>query len=147
MLNSRGNCKGSQGDWEGALADYQESSRVMRVMRNLSGAVYADGNAALAEVQLGRPDARKHLEAVARRAAGSTDMRLALAALDYSEGRVEDAERRLEFSCRAINSGEIIPGGPVVDGCGQYRDSVWVRTVRRWPPKLADMLEKFLALR
>ena len=101
----------------------------------------------ITEIKVLRRDARKHLEAVARRAAGSTDMRLALAALDYHEGRVEEAERRLEFSCRAINSGEIIPGGPVVDGCGQYRDKEWVRTVRRWPPVLADMLEKFLALR
>ena len=147
VLNSRGNCKGSLGDWEGALADYQQSSSVMRQMRNLSGAVYADGNAALAEVQLGRPEARKHLEAVARRAAGSTDMRLALASLDYAEGNVEEAERQYEFACRAINSGEIIPGGPVVDGCGQYRDAEWVRVVRRWPPVLAGMLERFLALR
>ena len=32
-------------------------------------------------------------------------------------------------------------------GDGLYRDQTWLRTIRRWPPRMADRLDAFLALR
>lgn len=147
VLNSRGNARASQGDWAGALQDFRASSRVFRESKNLSGSVYAESNAALVEAQLRLPEAMKDLEAVARRAAGSIDMRVALAALRWADGDPAGAERDWEWACSHINSGQIVPGGPLLDGCALYRDDVWVRTVRRWPPLVADKLLDFLALR
>ncbi len=147
VLNSRGNCRAALGDWTGALEDYRASSRVFREVKNLSGSIYAESNAALVEAQLRLPDAEKHVEAVARRAAGSIDMRAALAALRWSAGDPEGAETLWAWACTNINSGQVNPGGPVLDGCALYRDDNWVRTVRRWPPRMAGLLSDFLALR
>ena len=74
----------SLGRWEEALRDYNEATDMFQVMRNLSGAIYARSNAALTLAELGRDEeAIKEMEAVSRRAAGSIDMRAALAAMHW----------------------------------------------------------------
>ena len=47
VLNSRGNAYASLARWEDALADYDEAASVFQKSRNLSGAIYAQSNAAL----------------------------------------------------------------------------------------------------
>ena len=148
LLNGRGNARAALGDYEGALLDFQAASAVFQEIKNLSGTVYADSNAALMEAQLGRDElATKHMEAVARRAAGSIDMRAALAAQRWAVGDEVGAERDWNWACTNINSGILRPGGPALDGCALYRDDTWVRTIRRWPPRMAQRLADFLALR
>lgn len=148
LLNSRGNAHAALGDYEAALADFQAASGVFQKIKNLSGTVYADSNAALMEAQLGRDEvATKHMETVARRAAGSIDMRAALAAQRWAAGDQVGAETAWNWACEKINSGILRPGGESLDGCGLYRDQTWLRTIRRWPPRMADRLDAFLALR
>ena len=148
LLNGRGNARAALGDYEGALADFVAASAVFQQIKNLSGTVYADSNAALMEAQLGRDElATKHMEAVARRAAGSIDMRAALAAQRWAVGDEVGAERDWNWACTNINSGILRPGGPALDGCALYRDDTWVRTIRRWPPRMAQRLNDFLSLR
>jgi tetratricopeptide (TPR) repeat protein len=147
VLNSRGNCYAALGQWEAALADYRSATKVFRQMKNLSGVVYAESNTALVEAQLGLPEAEQHMQAAARRAAGSIDMRAALASLSWARGDEQKAEELWGFACSEINSGVQAPGGPSLDGCALYRDDAWVRTVRRWPPLMADKLADFVALR
>jgi len=147
VLNSRGNCYAALGQWEAALADYRQATKVFRQIKNLSGVVYAESNTALVEAQLGLPEAEQHMQAAARRAAGSIDMRAALASLSWARGDEQKAEELWGFACERINSGVQAPGGPSLDGCALYRDDTWVRTVRRWPPLMADKLADFVALR
>ena len=146
VLNSRGNCRGSLGDWGGAREDYLESARLFQsskgfrsgasTTQRLDGAVYAASNAALALAELG-DDAGATVEAekVSRRAPNSADMRAALAALYYADGRVAEAEEAWELAC----------GRNV--GCGRYRDLDYVRRVRRWPPAMVEKLDAFLSIR
>ena len=148
LLNGRGNARAALGDYEGALDDFHAASAVFQQIKNLSGAVYADSNAALMEAQLGRDElATKHMEAVARRAPGSIDMRAALAAQRWAAGDQAGAERDWGWACEQINSGILRPGGPALDGCALYRDQAWLRNIRRWPPRIADRLAAFLELR
>lgn len=147
VLNSRGNCYAALGRWEAALSDYREATKVFRQVKNLSGIVYAESNAALVEAQLGLPEAEQHMQAAARRAAGSIDMRAALASLSWARGEEQKAEELWNFACERVNSGVLAPGGPALDGCALYRDDHWVRTIRRWPPLMADKLADFVALR
>lgn len=76
----------------------------------------------------------QELKAVARRAPGSIDMRAAIAAIYWSAGRQEKAEEYWQWACSKINSGQLVPGGPVLDSCDRYRDGDWLRRIRRWPP-------------
>ena len=123
------------GDYEGALEDYVASAAAFQGMRNLSGAIYARSNAALTLAELGRDDeAMREMEAVARRAAGSIDMRAALAAMHWSRGEPEEAETKWNWACEKINSGVLTEGGPALDGCALYRDMDWLARIRRWPP-------------
>jgi tetratricopeptide (TPR) repeat protein len=150
LLNGRGNARVALAEYEGALADFREASAVFQSARNLSGVIFADSNAALVEAQLGRDeDATAHMAAVARRAAGSIDMRAALAAQRWALGQPAEAEAAWDWACTSnkINSGVVTPGGPSLDGCALYRDDDWVRRIRRWPPVMATRLADFLALR
>ena len=148
LLNGRGNARAASGDYEGALEDFRAASAVFQRIKNLSGVIFADSNAALVEAQLGRDEeATAHMAAVARRAAGSIDMRAALAAQRWAARQPEAAEEAWNWACTSINSGIVTPGGPVLDGCALYRDDTWVRTIRRWPPVMASRLQSFLALR
>lgn len=148
VLNSRGNCHASLGEWEQALDDYRESARLFQTSRGLAGAIYADSNAALMLAQLGREEeALTAMRSVARRAPGSIDMRAALAAMSWSRGEPEKAEEYWYWACEKINSGQLVPGGDVLDGCGQYRDADWLGRIRRWPPVMVKRMEAFLDLR
>lgn len=76
----------------------------------------------------------QELQAVARRAPGSIDMRAALAALLWAAGEEEKAEELWGWACSKINSGQLVEGGPVLDSCNKYADDDWLRRIRRWPP-------------
>ena len=148
VLNSRGNALSSLGRWEEALNDYNEATSVFQVMRNLSGAIYARSNAALVLAELGRDEeAMREMEAVARRAAGSIDMRAALAAMHWSRGEDAAAEQNWGWACEKINSGVLTEGGPALDGCALYRDSDWLARIRRWPPTMVKKMDDFIKLR
>jgi tetratricopeptide (TPR) repeat protein len=152
VLNSRGNVRASLGRYEDALLDFSASADAFRRARNVNGAAYALSNAALVEVQLGRPNAAAHVAAAARRAPGSVDMRVAQAALQWESGQAEAAETSWDWACSQVYSGPVIDGeaglgGPLLDSCLLYRDDKWVRSVRRWPPAMADKLQAFLSIR
>jgi tetratricopeptide (TPR) repeat protein len=147
VLNSRGNCYNSIGEYEKALDDYTRAAGIFQRSRNLSGAIYAQSNAALMLAELGRIDeAIEEMEKVKRRAAGSVDMRAALAALYWSRGEEQRAEDNWNWSCTAINSGQMVEGGPVLDGCELYRDYDWLGRIRRWPPSMVQKFKRFIEL-
>ena len=147
VLNSRGNCYNSIGEYEKALDDYSRAAGIFQRSRNLSGAIYAQSNAALMLAELGRIDeAIEDMEKVKRRAAGSVDMRAALAALYWSRGEEQRAEDNWNWSCTAINSGQMVEGGPVLDGCELYRDYDWLGRIRRWPPSMVQKFRRFIEL-
>ena len=148
VLNSRGNALSSLGRYDEALVDYDEAAKTFQVMHNLSGAIYARSNAALTLAELGREDDEiREMEAVARRAAGSIDMRAALAAMHWSRGEQDAAERDWNWACEKINSGVLTEGGPALDGCALYRDSDWLGRIRRWPPSMVTKMDDFIRLR
>ena len=119
----------------------------MCIRDSLSGAIYAQSNAALMLAELGRIDeAIEDMEKVKRRAAGSVDMRAALAALYWSRGEEQRAEDNWNWSCTAINSGQMVEGGPVLDGCELYRDYDWLGRIRRWPPSMVQKFKRFIEL-
>jgi tetratricopeptide (TPR) repeat protein len=149
ILNSRGNALAALGEYASARAAYLDAASgfrgasATRRERETSNAVRSDGvafaaaNAALALAQLGDlAGAKEEMRRVSRKAPGVVDARAALAALYWGEGDGEDAEREWEFACDKISV-----------GCAKYRDEAWVRGVRRWPPKMADLLDDFLNLR
>lgn len=149
ILNSRGNALAALGEYASARAAYLDAASgfrgasATRRERETSNAVRSDGvafaaaNAALALAQLGDlAGAKEEMRRVLRKAPGVVDARAALAALYWGEGDGEDAEREWEFACDKISV-----------GCAKYRDEAWVRGVRRWPPKMADLLDDFLNLR
>jgi hypothetical protein len=76
----------------------------------------------------------QELNAVARRAPGSIDTRAAVAALQWAAGNEERAEAQWSWACSKINSGQLVPGGPVLDSCTLYADADWLGRIRRWPP-------------
>lgn len=148
VLNSRGNCFVSLGEYARALDDYERAAEIFQRSRNLSGAIYAGSNAALVKAQLGRTDeAIADMEKIKRRAAGSVDMRAALAAMYWRRGDEERAEENWNWSCEKINSGQLVEGGPVLDGCELYRDFDWLARVRRWPPLMVESFRDFTQLR
>ena len=146
VLNSRGNVRGSLGDWRGAREDYSDSAELFQsakgfrngasTTQRLDAAIYAFSNVALADVQLGNQEtALKQIEALVRRAPNSADMRAAQAILYYDMGRFEDAEDAWERAC----SREV--------GCAKYKDLDYVTRIRRWPPAMVDKLKAFLEVR
>ena len=146
VINSKGNCLASLGEYALARDAYLSSARAfgdaggVNTARNNKirgdGYTFAASNAALALAQLGDFDAAKgEMVRVSRRAPGNVDMRAGLAAIYWSEGRGEDAEREWEFACDRISV-----------GCSKYRNKEWLRNVRRWPPAMVDLLDSFLSL-
>ena len=144
VLNSRGKCLASLGEYESARDAFLGSARAfgdaggVNTARNNKirgdGYTFAASNAALTLAQLGDVDAaRAEMEKVSRRAPGNVDMRAGLAAIYWSEGRGEDAEREWEFACDRISV-----------GCSKYRSREWLTNVRRWPPRMVELLESFL---
>lgn len=147
VLNSRGNCHASLGEWQAARDNFLKSSEGFQrasgfrygrsTTPRLDGAVFASSNAALMLAQLGQEEAAvKEMEAVARRAPGSVDMRAALAALYWRQGQEAKAEAAWEFACDSITV-----------GCTKYTDQDWLFRIRRWPPVMCDYMQNFLRLR
>lgn len=148
VVNSRGNVRASLGDWDGARTDYLaardgfQQARGFRgrsggTTQRLDGAVFAASNAALAAVQLGREEvAVKEMQAVARRAPSSADMRAALAALYWSQGQQQAAEGQWEYACDSISV-----------GCSKYQSKEWLLSIRRWPPRMVDLMQDFLSMK
>ncbi|KAL4430602.1 hypothetical protein ABPG77_005842 [Micractinium sp. CCAP 211/92] len=147
ILNSRGNCHASLGEWQAARDNFLASAEGFQrasgfrygrsTTPRLDGAVFAASNAALMLAQLGDEEAAmKEMETVARRAPGSVDMRVALAALYWRQGREAEAESMFEFACNSITA-----------GCTKYTDPDWLYRIRRWPPVMCEYLQNFLRLR
>ena len=70
---------------------------------------------------------------IIRKNPGFADMRVALAAYNWSKGDYVSALKEWQFTCDRIDV-----------GCKAYTDNDWVVTVRRWPDKLAKQLQQFL---
>mmetsp|Transcript_21408 Transcript_21408/g.53919 ORF Transcript_21408/g.53919 Transcript_21408/m.53919 type:complete len:390 (-) Transcript_21408:79-1248(-) len=148
ILNARGNARASLGRWAEAREDYTQAAEVFQRNRNLQGTIFAAANAGLVQMQLGNEaDAVKEIEAVARRAPGSVDMRAALAAIYWSNGQETRAEETWRQACDMINSGQLREGGSVYDGCEKYKDMDWLRRIRRWPPVMVEKMSDFVGLR
>lgn len=142
VVNSRGNALASLGRYADALQDYILSVQGFQKAKELDGAIYAAGNAALMRIQLGdEVKGMKELMGVARRAPASIDMRAALAALYWSQGLEQSAEEEWHFACENINA------GGVYDSCALYKDMDWLRRIRRWPPIMVERMGNFLRLR
>lgn len=148
VINARGNCHNSLGEWAAAREDYLVSSQLFQqakgfrgrggtTTQRLDGAIYAASNAALMLAQIGEEKAAlKEFERISRRAPGSSDTRAALAALYWRNGQPQQAEDVWEFACNNISA-----------GCRKYQDKRWLQEVRRWPPVMVSHLQDFLALR
>ncbi|KAF6257809.1 hypothetical protein COO60DRAFT_1271090 [Scenedesmus sp. NREL 46B-D3] len=148
IINARGNCLNSLGEWAEARDDYLASSQLFQqakgfrgrggtTTQRLDGAVFAASNAALMLAQVGdEAGAVREFEKIARRAPGSSDSRAALAALYWRRGDAQRAEDAWHFACENISA-----------GCSKYQDKKWLAEVRRWPPVMVAHLQDFLALR
>ena len=68
-------------------------------------------------------------------------------AMWQGRGEEETAEQYWYWSCEKINSGQLVEGGPVLDGCTLYRDPEWLLKIRRWPPVVVERLQNFLKLK
>lgn len=109
--------------------------------------------------QLGSEEqALKEFETIARRAPGSVsadglprsmqhgcegplepsqvDMRAAMAALYWAQGRDREAEDTWNFACENITT-----------GCLKYQDEDWLGRIRRWPPRMVARMMDFVKLR
>lgn len=73
-------------------------------------------------------------------------MRAAIAAIYYAANDQQAAEEYWGWACSKINSGQLVPGGPVLDSCTRYGDSDWLGRIRRWPPIMVDRMSDFLHL-
>ncbi|BDA47067.1 hypothetical protein COCOBI_09-5220 [Coccomyxa sp. Obi] len=147
VLNSRGNVQASLAHWQEARQDYLKSAAGFQKAAGFrdssgssalrqDGAVVAASNAALALVQLGdEPNAILEMRKTLRRAPGSADLRAALAALYWSQGKEAAAESEWNFACERISV-----------GCSKYQDRDWLARIRRWPPSMVDRMTSFLAL-
>lgn len=125
-FNNRGNAEAGLGDWEAALSDYEQAADL-------------DSNFALARVNYGLAlyqvgdvsKAVKVLRAVVRKYPNFADARAALTATLWA------TEKRGEAESQWV----------AVSGLDKrYQDMDWVRNIRRWPPGVADELERFLTL-
>ena len=148
IVNARGNCHASLGEWKAAREDFlasadgfqlarREGGGAGRLQQRLDGAIYAFSNASLMLAQLGQDDqATREMQSIARRAPGSVDMRAALAAQFWAAGQEDEAEAEWEFACSSI-----------AVGCSKYQDVDWLARVRRWPPVMVERLQAFLTIR
>ncbi|MEL6398081.1 MAG: tetratricopeptide repeat protein [Cyanobacteria bacterium J06626_4] len=125
-LNNRGNAEAGQQHWDAAIADYQAAADL-------------NPNFALARVNYGLAlyqvddvqESIRVLRAVVRKYPNFPDARAALTAALWADQRRGEAESQW-VAVSGLDS--------------RYKDLDWVRTIRRWPPKVADALEQFLTL-
>ncbi len=124
--NNRGNAEAGKGDWELAIADYQAA---ITLQPSFS---LAYGNYALALYQTGEDKkALQIMKSLVRKYPSFADMRAALTAVLWESGRRGEAESNWVA---------------VVGLDTRYKDLNWVRSVRRWPPKMVTALDHFLTL-
>jgi tetratricopeptide (TPR) repeat protein len=125
--NNRGNAEAGSGDWDAAITDYQKAADL-------------DAEFALARVNYGlvlyqtgdTQAALRVLRSVVRKYPNFADARAALTAGLWNAAKRGEAESQWVA---------------VMGLDRRYEDVDWVRTIRRWPPKVADALEQFLTLK
>ena len=125
-LNNRGNAKAGQGNWQDALADYQKAADLA------PNFPLARGNASLIIYQIGdRSEAIRNMHNLVRKYPMYSDIRAALAAALWVEGKQGEAESNW-VAAVGLDS--------------RYQDLEWIKNIRRWPPEMVSSLEKFLNL-
>jgi len=125
-LNNRGNAKAGQQKWQAALEDYQEAANLAPTFP------MARGNASLIQYQLGaREEAIRNMRNLVRKYPMYADMRAALAATLWVEGKQGEAESNWVATVGLDN---------------RYQDLNWLENIRRWPPSMIQALSQFLSL-
>jgi tetratricopeptide (TPR) repeat protein len=125
-LYNLGNVQGSRSDWQAARDSFVTAADAR------PGFAMARSSAALAAYQLGDlATAERELRSLIRRYPLFADARAGLTALLWQRGAAGEAE-----SHWAAASG--------LDS--RYRQSEWLREVRRWPPEPVAALARFLSL-
>ena len=125
--NNLGNATAGLGRYEEALSYYEKAAQ------NSPGFSFATANIALAKYQLGgkrRSEAIKSFRALLRRYPDFIEVRAAFSAALWADGKEEEAEDNYSR----------------VDD-GRYKDRVWLRNTRRWPPSLVDAIEALMDVR
>lgn len=124
--NNRGNAKGGSGDWEGATADFKTATELA------PGLAAAGVNYALALYQIGdNTEAIRLLKNLVRKYSQFADPRAALSAVLWDQGFKGEAESNWY---------------PVMGLDPRYKNIDWLRTIRRWPPKAVEAIDRFLKL-
>ena len=125
-LNNRGNAKAGQQKWQEALDDYQQAAEIAPTFP------MARGNASLIQYQLGdRSEAIRNMRNLVRKYPMYSDMRAALAATLWVEGKQGEAESNWVAAVGLDN---------------RYQDLEWIENIRRWPPSMIQALSRFLNL-
>jgi len=122
--NNRGNAKAGQQRWEAAITDYEKAAAIA------PNFAFARANAAVVYYQIGEVEtAEREMRNLARKYSMFPDMRAALTAVLWEQGKQGEAESNW-VAAMGMDK--------------RYRDLDWVATVRRWPPRMIEALEKFL---
>ncbi|MEM7591200.1 MAG: tetratricopeptide repeat protein [Cyanobacteria bacterium P01_A01_bin.83] len=125
-LNNRGNAKAGQQKWQESLEDYQLAADLAPTFP------MARGNASLIQYQIGnRSQAVRNMRNLVRKYPMYSDMRAALAAALWVEGKQGEAESNWVAAIGLDN---------------RYQDLDWIKNIRRWPPSITQALERFLNL-
>ena len=125
-FNNRGNAKAGQQKWQEALDDYQQAADLAPSFP------MARGNASLIQYQLGdRDEAIRNMRNLVRKYPMYSDMRAALAATLWVEGKQGEAESNWVAAIGLDN---------------RYQDLNWIENIRRWPPAMIQALSRFLNL-
>lgn len=124
--NNLGNANAGLGNWTTAINFYHKATELA------PNFAFAGANESLALYELGnKQEAIKKMRNLVRKYPMFADMRAALTAVLWAEGKQGEAE-----------SNWVATVG--IDR--RYSDLDWVKTVRRWPPKMITALENFLLL-
>ncbi len=124
--NNRGNAEAALGQWQQALADYRRATELA------PDYAFAQANYALSLYQVGETQSALQLmRALVRKYPKFPDMRAALSAILWVEGRPGEAESHW-VAVQGLDP--------------RYGDLEWVKTVRRWPPAVVAALKRFLTL-
>ena len=125
-LNNRGNAKAGQQKWQDALIDYQQAADIAPTFP------VPRGNASLVQYQLGdHAEAIRNMRNLVRKYPMYSDMRAALAATLWVEGKQGEAESNW-VAAVGLDS--------------RYQDLDWIENIRRWPPSMIQALSRFLHL-
>ncbi|MBV5257839.1 tetratricopeptide repeat protein [Synechococcus moorigangaii CMS01] len=124
--HNRGNAYGSLGNWEQARQDYQKATELDPRF------AWAAESYALALYQVGEEKtALNRMKAVVRKYPLFADARVALTAMLWGQHQFGEAESNW-VSAAGLDE--------------RYRDLTWLKTVRRFPPKVLEDLENFFTL-